>query len=303
METVTLKQLETFACIVRLGSFAAAAQHLHTTQPSITGRIRELETSLQAELFDRSGHRAQLTVKGRELVGYADRMLALASEMRSQIGDRHAVSGIVRLGVIDNVALTWLPRLIANLSTEYPNIVLELFVDMSVNLHRKILSGELDMAILAGGYTDPHIKSVFLHTVCMTLVGQPSLPLPERTLTPEDLKDVQFICHTHGSHLNVAVQDWFSSHGCRPKSFYGCTSVATMISLASEGVGVACVAPAVVKRELQDGRLRVFATDPPMCTFSLSAIYPASNVHPAITILAELAARLAAQHVQEEGPG
>ena len=52
---LTLAQIETFYWIARLGSFHAAARRLSLTQPSISGRIRELELDLGCALFDRTG--------------------------------------------------------------------------------------------------------------------------------------------------------------------------------------------------------------------------------------------------------
>ena len=78
-----LQQLETFFWVVKLGSFAAAATRLHATQSTISMRIRELEKSLGVELFDRSQRSAKLTPKGSELMGYAERLLDMATELEA----------------------------------------------------------------------------------------------------------------------------------------------------------------------------------------------------------------------------
>ncbi|HVL09263.1 MAG TPA: LysR family transcriptional regulator, partial [Burkholderiaceae bacterium] len=58
---MTLQQLETFFWTVTLGSFAAAAERLYTTQSTVSMRVRELERNLGVELFDRSLRSARLT--------------------------------------------------------------------------------------------------------------------------------------------------------------------------------------------------------------------------------------------------
>lgn len=68
MRRLSLTNLETLCWIARLGSFTAAAQRLNTTQPAISGRIRELEQSLGVQLFRRQGRKMELTILGRELV-------------------------------------------------------------------------------------------------------------------------------------------------------------------------------------------------------------------------------------------
>ena len=68
---LTLAQLRTFDCIVRLGSFHAAARELGLTQPSVSQRIRELETTLGTALFIRRGPRVSLTAEGHALIDHA----------------------------------------------------------------------------------------------------------------------------------------------------------------------------------------------------------------------------------------
>ena len=113
---MTLKHLEALYWVWRLGTFTAAAERLHSTQPAISMRIRELEESLGQELFNRAARAARLTAKGQELVGYAERVLELMAEIKTRIGDPTIVSGVVRVGVTEYVALTWLPDLVRQLN-------------------------------------------------------------------------------------------------------------------------------------------------------------------------------------------
>ena len=72
---MNIRQLETFYWIAQLGTFSAAAERLHTSQANVSARIRELEEELGLALFDRIGRQVQLTVKARELLGYAERVV------------------------------------------------------------------------------------------------------------------------------------------------------------------------------------------------------------------------------------
>jgi len=129
MSRPTLKQLEAFYWAASLGNFQSAAFRLNTTQPAISNRIQELERALGVELFDRATRIARLTPKGRQLLSYAERMLRLATEMQDKVGDKHILRGTVRLGVVDAIALTWLPELIFRLNDMYAGISIELVVD------------------------------------------------------------------------------------------------------------------------------------------------------------------------------
>ena len=72
--------LETLLWIDRLGRFRAAAEHLKLTQPAVSMRMRELERVVGAALFRREGQTVRVTARGRELVAYAEQLMALSRE-------------------------------------------------------------------------------------------------------------------------------------------------------------------------------------------------------------------------------
>ena len=82
---ITLNQLRAFERIVRLGSFSGAAKELRLTQPSISQRIRELESTLDTSLFLRNGPRIKPTAEAHALLAYADRVLETEIEMRERL--------------------------------------------------------------------------------------------------------------------------------------------------------------------------------------------------------------------------
>ena len=79
---MNIQQLETFYWITRLGTFAAAGEYLHTSQANVSSRIRELESELDVLLFERIGRTVTLTLKGRELLAHAERVVAEAARLR-----------------------------------------------------------------------------------------------------------------------------------------------------------------------------------------------------------------------------
>jgi DNA-binding transcriptional LysR family regulator len=111
---MTLKQLEAFYLAATLGSFALAAQRAHVTQSSLSKRIAELEAWVGAELFDRSGKRAQLTEAGQRLLPVAARMLELKEGIRDALNSSPTLTGTCRFGISELGALTWLPGSVAN---------------------------------------------------------------------------------------------------------------------------------------------------------------------------------------------
>jgi DNA-binding transcriptional LysR family regulator len=145
-----LRALETLLAIERLGSFVATARKLNTTQPTVSMRIRELERQLGVRLIERERNHAKLTQRGLECAHYAERILALSSHLVHDVADSKAYSGRIRIGVSESVALTWLPQLVCKIQDDYPNVVLEIDVDLTFTLWRKLESGNYDLIMVPG---------------------------------------------------------------------------------------------------------------------------------------------------------
>ena len=109
---MNLKQLETFFWAAKLGSFSAAAERLNATQSTVSMRIQDLERDFGLTLFDRAQRTARVTDQGRAFLRYAEEVLRLASEMREQLADGATMPGVLRMGVVEMVSVTWLPRFV-----------------------------------------------------------------------------------------------------------------------------------------------------------------------------------------------
>ncbi len=82
MRKFSLAQLEAFLWICRLGTFHAAAERLNLTQPTVSLRIRELESALGARLFERRGNGMRLSAEGTILLRYAERAWTCSMKWR-----------------------------------------------------------------------------------------------------------------------------------------------------------------------------------------------------------------------------
>ena len=99
---MNLHQLRTFLAVAHTGSFTAAAQEVHLTQPTVSTGVADLERSMGVRLFNRSGRKTSLTLEGRQLLSYAERIQDLVTEARDRVGQGHLEGGEgFRFGAID----------------------------------------------------------------------------------------------------------------------------------------------------------------------------------------------------------
>ena len=267
---MNFRQLQTFVEIVHLGSFAAAAGKLNATQSTISARIQELEQDLGVTLFDRSQRKATVTAKGRELLSYAERALALQEEIRHQIGPKHALSGLVRVGVAELVAMTWLPRFASTLRERYPQITLELDIALTSPLRARLLSGDLDIAFIPGPAFDVGLIAQSLGSVPFSWMAGRDFVLPPQPLTVADFSSLRILSLGENSIHFETVSTWLGESGSTRRPDL-CNSMTVLAMLTAAGVGVSLLPPMCYERELATGALKVLPSrpEPPWIPFSV----------------------------------
>ena len=141
--------LKAFVAINQHGSFSAAAEALHLTQPAISKRISALEDVLGAQLFDRIGRTSVMTEAGRVLLPRAEQMLAGFTSLRESIHDLQGnISGRLSLGTSHHIGLHRLPPVLRNFTSSYPDVELDLhFVD-SEDGCAGVEQGDLELAVV-----------------------------------------------------------------------------------------------------------------------------------------------------------
>lgn len=146
----TLRQLAYLVAVADHGSVTAAANALYTSQPGISSAISQLEDQFGLQFFIR--HHAKgvsLTPAGQSFVAAARNLLAHAEELSQHATDlSQSLRGKLELGCFSTIAPIFLPRLMAQLRSDYPDIAVQLREGDTEQLQRSLLSGETELALL-----------------------------------------------------------------------------------------------------------------------------------------------------------
>ncbi len=216
---MNIRQLDTFLAIVQCGSFAAAADKLNATTSTVSARVQELEESLGVMLFDRSQRKVRLTPKGRELCRYAERATSAIADIKAFIADGEPSSGLLRLGVAEMVAVTWLPQLVEMIHTQFPKLSLELNVSLTAKLLQGIQSDEFDLIFAPGIAFDGGFETRSLGHVRFAWMAGLKQPLPDHVIEPADLREVRILSLGKDSFHHHTVQRWLDLEGrCHDQS-------------------------------------------------------------------------------------
>lgn len=286
-----MKQIETFYWVERLGSFRAAAEHVFATQSTVSMRIQELEEALGVKLFDRSHRTARLTPKGKQLVPFVEQIMEVVAEMQRRVSPTQSLSGLVRVGVVEIVASTWLPDFIRTVNQEYPNISLELEIALSFELTEKLRNGALDVIFSAGRPPGTNYISERLNAMQLEWMANPSLGIPAGPVHPQELQHWPFITLNRQSYHHATVESWLRDHQMRCRKVV-CNSMTVAASLVAAGIGVSLLTPACYRREIADGLLQVVRTTGHIPPVELFAMYALDEFQPLAPLMASLAAQV-----------
>ncbi|PZE76686.1 LysR family transcriptional regulator [Curtobacterium sp. MCBD17_034] len=139
--------LRTFLTVAETLSFTQAAGRLGISQPTVSQHVRKLETAVSRTLLVRDTRGVALTDNGDAMAGFARTILAAHGQADAYFSGQ-ANRGRLRFGAADDLAITQLPRILRDFRRLHPHINLELTVNQSGPLLRRLKAGQLDLVFI-----------------------------------------------------------------------------------------------------------------------------------------------------------
>ena len=235
-----LQQMRAFVAIGRLASFTQAAALMHTTQPTLSARIRELETALDVRLFDRSTRSVRLTQAGEDLLPIVEQVLADLGSVVEQARDVAArKTGRVTLAALPSVASGLMPAAIARFRRHHPRISISLRDAVADRVVEAIRSREVDLGVTSIATIDPRFEVTPLGTDRIVLVLPRAHPLAaQRGLSLAMLVDHPLILMDRDSSVRHMVDAAYAAVGRLAVPSFEVTFMSTAVGLVRAGLGV-----------------------------------------------------------------
>jgi DNA-binding transcriptional LysR family regulator len=261
-----LRQLAYFVAVARERSFTRAAERVPVSQPGISHQIRQLETELGSELFDRSAKPVRLTPAGRALLPHAHGALEAAAAGRDAIDRlRGVVGGRVSLGTIPGIPHVDLAGLLAAFHGEHPHVEMTLREEHPVALLEHLRHDEYDAAIV--GLSTPEPPDGLLGEVIsaepLVLVTAPDHGLahlgPARV---SQLRDEPLVTLTRGSALRAHLEEACEAAGFAARIALETSEVNLLGQLVARGLGVTIVPRSIAEAAAARHRLEIIGVRP-----------------------------------------
>ena len=216
MRHSTLRQLEVFEAIARLGSFTRAAEELHLTQPTVSMQIKKLTDAVGLPLCEQVGKKMYLTDAGRALQGFTRELLDHFERFEMTLADLKGLKqGRLKIAVV-TTAKYFAPRLLGPFWQQYPGIEVSLKVANREHVLERLAANEDDLYILG---QPPEgldvVAEAFLENPLVVLAPARHPLVSERKITLERVAQEPFLVREHGSGTRAALERIFADRGLR----------------------------------------------------------------------------------------
>lgn len=262
LSRLKLKQLKLLVTVGEQKNILRAAQVLNMAQPAATKTIREIEATLGVALFERSSRGVAPTLYGEIIIRHAKLILSqLRHASEELLSLQEGTTGKIAVGTLLAAAPTLLPRSIALLKKERPNIIISVVEGTNDKLMPMLRVGDLDLVLgrLPEYREREGLTQEVLYYEPVCIVARRDHPLANRTdLTMADLADQEWILPPPQTSLRRQIESAFRKAGIEPPSrAVESVSVLTNHTLLMETDMVACMPFQVVETQEQLCRLPI----------------------------------------------
>lgn len=293
-------KLQAFCLLVDLKKLAPVAKELGITPPTVSFHIRSIEEEYGVRLFRTNAGGYRLTEAGEGLFHYAHQIVQLQNDMDRFIENLLAGNvGSIRLGASALPAHIFMPEIINQVSTAYPDIRISLEVKTAPEIEKMVALQELDFGLIMETKKQNS-------TLCYETIGEDSLVLAlspshelaaKKDISQSDVLKNKVLLHTSSSSTNHFIEKWLNPF--QPSfNTIELDSVSTIKKMLTFGKTIAFLSVSLIEEELQSGLLVQKDLHDIALKRKIQLIYPQSRLDNKIDAFVKKAIYNLAQKIQ-----
>lgn len=229
-----------------------AAEAMHMTQPAVSLAIKELEQYYGIRLFERIGRRLVITEVGQKFLSYARHISSMFDEMERGMRDWDAF-GLLRVGASVTIGSQFLPSYVKTFYHCFPGTQIRVTIAPSRKLEEKLLSNELDMALIEGIAHEPSLLCEEYMEDELTVICPRGQFEPWQELTLEQFRAQPFLLREHGSGTREVFERTIEEAGFSVTPSWEAISTTALINAVISGLGIAVLPYRLVLGAIQRG--------------------------------------------------
>lgn len=276
---VNLELYRVFYTVAKCGSLTKAAEELYISQPAVSQAIKQLETQLGGQLFNRTHKGMELSeTGGKQIFATVEKALKLFDEAESKYAElKDTATGVVRICASDTVSTHFLLPYIKEYHEKYPNVNLILQNGTSIETIEMLKNGKGDVGFVNLPIDDSEIN---LSNTVMQLhdtfvASEKFSELKDDVIDLRRLQDYPLLMLELSTATRQAIVSFAHSQGIHLHPEIELASLELMTSLAKSGIGIACIPREFIRHELEEEKsLFEIKTTPTLPTRAIGLALP-----------------------------
>lgn len=237
---VSFRQLRYLEALARTRHFGQAARDCAVSQPALSMQIKDLEDELKLKLVERRKSGVELTDKGEEIAGRTRTILASVQDLVDYAkGQEGFLTGVLKLGAIPSIAPYLLPAALPALQARFPDLSLRLRETVTETLVRELVSGDLDVILVALPIDDPAVETHYLFDDSFILATKAT---PDNSgivsATQDMLAQDRLLLLEEGHCLRDQALSYCHLMAPDMRQSFGASSLTTIMQMVANGYGV-----------------------------------------------------------------
>jgi DNA-binding transcriptional LysR family regulator len=243
---MTIDGLRCFCAIVDTGSFRAAAEVVHRSQPAVSQQLKSLEREVGHTLIDRKLGRPTplgelFAVQAREVLQRMDALGKAAQDFDDTVGRE------LRVGASDTTAIYTLPSVVRQFAEAAPHTRLMLTSRSSDAIAQQVLRGELDFGLVTLPQAHPELEEEALFEQRLVLaVPEDHRLAGKRRIRLDQLRDEAFLLIEAQTRTGILLRDYFHAQDFSPQIVLDSSSFEVIKRYTTEGVGISFLPEPVI---------------------------------------------------------
>lgn len=256
-----IRNIITFHEVHKLKSFSKAATQLGYSQSAVTMQIKQLETELHVRLFDRVGKTISITNEGKRFLKYAEDIISSANNAIADLSSSSAPQGALKIGILESVCTTYLPKLLSKYHTSYPQVSTIIQIGTFDELSTLLYSNSIDILWTFDKAIDvPEWQKAYSYTSMIDVVCSPRhrlASMPHVSLS--DIESETFIFTERNCSYRRIFEDHLLRQGYHPKVFLEIGNTDIIKKFVEADLGITLLPRFTLFEELSSQRLRTLA--------------------------------------------
>jgi len=290
---MTLTELKYLVAVAQERHFGRAAERCFITQPALSLAIQKLEDNLGTAIFERRKNQISLTPLGEKVVQQAQRVLEAADQINLIVAQgKDQLVGAFKLGVIATVGPYILPDLIPLLHKRAPDMPLEIEENLTDNLNRMLVHGQLDAIVVALPHEEPGVLTKPLYEEPFRVVVPITHPWAKKKRIDADDFGAEKVILPHAGHcFRRQVLDHCPEISRSDREGIQGNSLETIRQMVASGLGITVLPCSALSPKHHHKRLAAIAFADPVPERQIGMAWRKGYARPAALAVIEDAVR------------